>query len=291
MKILLVGPVRVNFPHAAELSFKKGLEQAGCTVETLDPNIPDQHVPNDCDAVLVFKNAYGYNDRIRAAAPISILYQPDDARFIHIRKMLGEMREHCDFLLSFDKTSARISKETFGYRLSEEMLLTADPDLYTPVEALVDADFAFVGSLGDPMAHRSRNLMVQALRGQGYRVVTSHEHDPTKVSKVYRSAKVVLNHATDVGQRFGQGYGWQQRHFEVAMTKSCLLSNENDRDELRSWCRFSSPGTLLERARELMSYTTAQRAELGESLYREAIELHSPIVRGRQIMEFISRCA
>jgi hypothetical protein len=289
VRVLLVGPVVVNFPHAAELSFKRGLEEAGAEVVTLDPNVPGQEVPR-ADAVLVFKNAYDYNDRISEVAPIRILYQPDDARYPHIGKMLQEMRPHCDHLLAFDVDSAKLGQQTCGYRLAEEMLLTADPGLYRPIDVVRDLDFVFVGSTGDPYAHMHRRSMVDYLRGWGYKVTVSHEHDPTEVSRLYSRARVVLNHATNVGQKFGQGFGWQQRHFEAAMAGACVLSNENNRGELQYWHRFSSVEGLRLLAKGLMNGDLDAR-HCAQKLRENVLTHHSPLVRGRQILDFIARCS
>jgi len=232
MIINLVGPFVVNAPFGTEIAFAKGLERIGHEANRVDPNIDREMrgIRNDADATLVFKSCVGAERYLKSLRHPIIVYQPDDARFPHIREMMLMMREYADLLLSFDPHGAHVAK-TMGYRAAETLLLTADDELYcpSPVPIERDIDVSFVGSLGDPIAHASRRRMCEIVhsesRSRGWNFQCGTTQDIPTIVDIYRRSKVVLNHATDVGQSFGWGYGLQCRHFEAGMCSTTLLSN------------------------------------------------------------------
>jgi hypothetical protein len=105
MNLNLIGPFCVNNPFGTEIAFAKGLKRMGHGVNTVDPNVESQFeaIDRDADATVVFKSCVGHEDRLLTGlrGPV-VIYQPDDARFPHIKKMMLDMRRWSDLFLSFD---------------------------------------------------------------------------------------------------------------------------------------------------------------------------------------------
>lgn len=310
MRLNLIGPFVVNAPFGTEIAFSKGLRRIGHEVVEVDPNIVGSMPDPLADVTVVFKSCVGREDEMLTGLehPI-VVYQPDDARFPHIMQMIDRMSEYSDLFLSFDAYGAEVAMER-GYRAAQTLLLTADDELYCPSPSPIerDIDVSFIGSLGDPVAHASRRRMCEIVAAEAERrgwktAFGSCQHIPT-VLDIYRRSKVVLNHATDVGQGFGQGYGLQCRHFEVAMTKTCLLSNSRPlsammmMDSFAFLPTFSSEETLIERLKELLtdqfnlSEGSIPRYEAwGDVLYHSVMKFDSPQRRAEQLVSFIERNA
>lgn len=291
MRLNLVGPFVVNSPFGTEIAFKKGLELIGHEVNAVDPNLPDQIFWDNVDATIVFKTAKEYNAMIPHLGGIKIVYQPDDFRFPHIRQMMHEMRDYCDFALSFDDTSAAAIVES-GYQHARSLLVTADPDLYKKMPSVTkDLDFVFVGSLSGDSCHASRLKMLKILQAAGFKVAYVYGlYDIPKIVELYNRAKVVLNHATDVGQQFGTGYGYQCRHFETGFSGACLLTNtELGERKIQSIVRFSDEQMLIERAKELLD-SCELRESYADNLYQEMNDFHRPEHRAAEITAFIEEC-
>jgi hypothetical protein len=107
---------------------------------------------------------------------------------------------------------------------------------------------------------------------------------------IYRRSKVVLNHATDVGQAFGTGFGLQCRFFEVGMTKTCFLTNrlhENQDDTDGCWF-FGDESEMLRVLGTLISspHITENSAE---ELYTCIRGRHMPEHRAAQFVHFMQR--
>lgn len=298
MKLNLVGPFVVNAPFGTEIAFAKGLRSIGHEVYEIDPNVDVEMrgIRNTADATVVFKSCVGSEKYLKSLTHPIIVYQPDDARFPHIREMMLSMREYADLFLSFDDYGAALAK-TMRYRSAETLLLTADPDLYcpspTPIER--DIDVSFIGSLGDPAAHSSRRKMCTIVKQeadiQGWKVVFTQCQDIPTVLDVYRRSKIVLNHATDVGQDFGFGMGLQCRHFEVGMTETCLLSNQrmgipHDAEPI-PYVMFFDEHSLISQIKYLLE--TGDWKESGKRLYDEVMLNHNPSLRAAQLVDFIER--
>lgn len=296
MRLNLVGPFHVNHPFGTEIAFSKGLKQLGVDVNEWDPNTEHGHVDPGADATLVFKNCCGKESCLdqHLRGPV-IVYQPDDARFPHIMGMMLQMRRWSELFLSFDSHSTKIAK-SMGYKVAEELLLTADPDLYSPGPEPQerDIDVSFIGSLSDPIAHASRRRMCKIVEAEadrrGWRFFYAECHDIHTVLDVYRRSKVVLNHATDVGQRFGTGFGLQCRHFEVGMTQTCLLSNTRlglREPELLPFVQFFDEYSLVSQLVHLLEDDAWRQR--GIELYEEINRTHMPVHRARQIIDFIEK--
>jgi len=306
MKLNLIGPFIVNRPFGTEIAFAKGLRQIGVEVVEVDPNIDSglEGAHGDADATVVFKSCVGNEERLRKIRHPIVVYQPDDARFPHIREMMLEMRKYADLFLSFDRHSTGIAK-TMGYRAAEELLLTADPDLYSPSPEPIerDIDISFIGSLGDPVAHASRRRMIEIARAvgekNGWNTVFGQSQDIPYVVDVYRRSKIVLNHATDVGQPFGMGFGLQCRHFEVGMTGTCLLSNSTPPSSLDEMIcpTYSDEYDLAEKIEMIMTKTYSHNGEdelplwsvYGKGLRAIICQKHMPHHRAAQLIDFIER--
>lgn len=289
MRINLCGAFVRNFPFGTELAFKKGFDRlGGHVVTTVDPSQPDQHFDPEADASVVFKNADGYYDQLDACKGKKIVYQPDDLRFSHIKDMMVMMREHCEFAFTFDDDGA-IMAESYGYKKAKKLLLTADDDLYRRIPGIKkDIDFCFVGSLSNGSNHRSRVHMINVLQRAGFNVTALHDlYDIEVLNEIYNRSKIVLNHATDVGQPFGQGFGYQCRHIEVGFTGSCLLSNKVTNDSsIENFYMFHDEESLR-RLAHILIRNSDLRQEVGELLYRELKEYHTPQIRALQMINFI----
>jgi len=304
VRLNLVGPFVVNAPFGTEIAFAKGLRRAGHIVFEIDPNIlgDSDRLDPDADATVVFKSCVGREAEIIGGLKHPVVtYQPDDARFAHIREMMLMMRRYSDLFLSFDDYGADLAK-TMGYRAAETLLLTADDELYCPSPEPVerDIDISFIGSLGDPVAHASRRRMLEVAKEladqNGWKTAFGTTQDMLTILAVYRRSKVVLNHATDVGQPFGSGFGLQCRHFEVSMTRTCLLSNVAHG---KTW----SPAFTTEAGlrHSLISLLTGEDGDLssehfGKPLWQKWAEINyqwvqnnRPEHRAQQLADFIVR--
>jgi hypothetical protein len=308
VKFNLVGPFVVNAPFGTEIAFAKGLRRIGHEVVEIDPNLDKEMVglQNTADATVVFKSCVGNERFLKSLKHPVVVYQPDDARFPHIRQMMLMMREYSDLFLSFDDHGASVAK-TMGYRAAETLLLTADDELYCPSasESQRDIDVSFIGSLGDPVAHASRRRMIEIAQDEatkrGWKTAFGTTQDIPTILDTYRRSKVVLNHATDVGQPFGTGYGLQCRHFEVAMTKTALLSNKlfgvNPYESL-SFVQFEDESSLRSLLVELVERDNPQMYDTdygrplwqiwGEYNFNWANE-NKPEHRAKELVDFIVR--
>lgn len=299
MILNLVGPFVVNAPFGTEIAFAKGLKKLGHEVNEVDPNIDHEMVglKNTADATLVFKSCVGHEKYLRSLTHPVIVYQPDDARFPHIREMMLMMRKYADYFLSFDEYSTNVAR-SMGYLKSETLLLTADSDLYCHRDLERDIDISFIGSLGDPVAHSSRRSMLQiaqrAADTHGWSTHFEVSQDIDHVVDIYNRSKVVLNHATDVGQIFATGFGLQCRHFEVGMTKTCLLTNKIldwKNDLIVNSCKiFDSQTGLVDGLFHLLNDNEdgiPLYKVFADRLYREIQEKHMPEHRASQLITFI----
>jgi hypothetical protein len=299
MRLNLVGPFIVNYPVGTEIAFSKGLKEIGHEVIAVDPYIDKEMVGlrNDADVTVVFKSCAGAEKYLSSLRHPIVVYQPDDARFPHIRQMMLEMRKYSNLFLSFDQHGADVAK-TMGYRAAETLLLTADPDLYSPSPDPVqrDVDISFVGSLGDPVAHASRMKMCRMVEAEadkrGWKVAFGQSQNMPMVIDIYRRSKIVLNHATDVGQAFGFGFGLQCRHFEVGMTKTCLLSNRRlglgeDVLETMPFIPFDDEYSLISQINYLLE--TGDWEQHGQRLYDYIQAGHTPAHRAQELVDFIKR--
>lgn len=308
----LVGPFLVNAPFGTEIAFAKGLRRIGHEVIEVDPNVDLEMrgLRNDADATVVFKSCVGAERFLKSLRHPIVVYQPDDARFPHIRQMILGMREYADLFLSFDDHGAEVAR-SMGYRAAETLLLTADDELYcpSPVPIERDIDVSFIGSMGDPVAHASRRRMceivVREAKRNGWKCVFTGGIYPGDVHKdgmgadiveIYRRSKVVLNHATDVGQPFGAGYGLQCRHFEVAMTKTCLLTNHVYNAPMWFTPSFIDEDSLIGKLSTLLSVGDESTGLDPRPLWQSWSEsnfnwaqYHLPQHRATQLIAFIER--
>lgn len=296
MKINVVGPFQVNAPFATEIAFSKGLRQIGHEVVEFDPNVDSPDVMDrQADFTLVFKNALQHNDRLLGLKNV-VLYQPDDLRFPHIQAMVSEMRRYSDHLITFRKIpEAEIDVRYFlrqiGFKSTSPLAVTADPDIYYPEEVEKDVDFCFVGSMGDMRCHWQRHSMVEMLRIKGYKVLYGQTQDLDEIRRAYNRSKVVINHASDNQLPFGLGYGYQCRHFEVGLTRGCLLSNQvldDDPQFIENFVRFGGDQEFRELA-DMLIADDEWRDIMSSKLYDEVMERHSPAVRARQLVEILER--
>lgn len=289
MKINVVGPVKRNFPFGTEIAFMKGFMRLGHDVAGIDPSEQTVPVHTDPDFTLIFKTGHGMNEHLSRLPGPKIVYQPDDLRFVHIQQLMREMRSVCDYALTFDDDGAKeVIKDGYGYKAAQTLLLTADDELYRPLGIPKDLDFVFIGSLGGDRSHASRRRMIQILHGAGFKVSFAESYDMDFIVKSYNRAKVILNHATDVGQQFGSGFGYQCRHFEAGMTRSCLLSNGliGTTHRLGGWQDFLSEKDLLNQAHLLMQESN-RRQVFADDLYQEIRQKHMPEHRAAEVIQFV----
>ena len=291
MRWNLIGAFRRNFPFGTEIAFQKGLEKIGESVTTIDPSYPDQKFDESADVTVVFKwlDPGPYRDALSRIGGKKIVYQPDDLRFPHIKQMMIDMRQVCDHTFTFDEDGSMLARK-YGYGFSRRLLLTADNTLYRHRHGMQkDIDVCFVGSLSNGPSHASRMRMIEVVRKMsGVKLVVANElFDIGKICELYNRSKIVLNHATDVGQPFGHGYGYQCRHFEAGFTKACVLSNSIDNEkELNSVCVFDDEESLKESVDNLIRVDIT-REIFAEGLYRELYDSHLPEHRAAEMLEFV----
>lgn len=295
MRWNIVGAFIRNNPFGTEIAFRKGLERIGETVTVVDPGYPDQKFDEAPDVTLVFKwvDPGPYRDKIVSLPGKKVIYQVDDLRFPHIKQMMLEMRSVCNNALTFDQDGANLALE-YGYDSGQSLLLTADNLLYRHIPGMQkDIDVSFVGSLSNGPNHASRMRMIQLVKGiPGLRVVIASElFDIGKLCEIYNRSKVVLNHATDVGQPFGHGYGYQCRHFEAGFTKTCILSNAIDNDKTLEghFATFRTEDELVKNLQSLLdpSPLNFYREYFATSLYNELNRRHLPEHRAREMVQFV----
>lgn len=292
MRINLVGAFIRNAPFGTEIAFKKGFLRLGeHLVNCIDDSQPGQVWDYEADVTVVFKWMQDYWKDLEMCKGKKIVYQPDDLRFPHIKQMMQAMRKYCDFAFTFDDDGAKLALD-YGYRKAERLLLTADDELYRPLPGIEkDIDVSFVGSLTGGQNHRSRMKMCQivgSMPGVKTKFV-SDLYDIEELNRIYNRSKIVLNHATDVGQPFGHGYGYQCRHFEAGFTRACILSNKVDNEqELKCIATFRDEKSLVQSVHDLLEMADV-REGLAQHLYEELMACHKPEHRAVQMIEFIGR--
>ncbi len=289
MRINLVGAFIRNAPFATETASKKGFRRlAEHLVNCIHHSRPGQIWDYAADVTGVFKWMQDYWRDLEMCKGKKIVYQPDDLRFPHIKQMMQQIRKYCDFAFTFDDDGARLALE-YGYKKAQRLLLTADDELYRPMpEVEKDIDVCFVGSLTGGQNHRSRMKMCQVVSSMGLKTkFVSDLYDMDELVRTYNRSKIVLNHATDVGQPFGHGYGYQCRHFEAGFTKSCVLSNIvlNER-ELENIEEFGSEAELIGRIKYLLDNPAMIKAS-AQGLYSELMMAHKPEHRAIEMLRFI----
>lgn len=289
MNINLVGAFIRNAPFGTEIAFQRGFERlGGHKLNIIDPDCSNQQFMLDADFTLIFKTAKEYNCILEDVSGIKIVYQPDDLRFPHIQTMMKEMLQYCDYALTFDNSGAELAKE-IGYKDANELLLIANNKLYKQINCNKDIEISFVGSLSMGASHASRVKMLDILVTAGYNVQYMHdEYSIDKIVEVYNRSKIVLNHATDVGQNFGEGYGYQCRHFEVGLTNSCLLSNSliNDGKGPSCFVTFDSEQDLVQKV-DMLLKDEKLRKVYANALYEELYKEHLPEHRVQELLNII----
>lgn len=289
MKLNLIGPFKVNAPFATEIAFAKGLRANGHTVVEFDPNLDDPAaIDRDADFTVVFKTALRHNDHLLGLRNV-VLYQPDDLRFSHIREMVLMMRRYSEHLIVFRDYGEGFPPETNEFNTVSVLPVTADPDLYyhEPFTER-DIDFCFIGSLGSS-AHWQRLRMRAILESLGHRVVFGSTNDVSVIRRMYGRSKIVVNHASDEDLPFGSGYGYQCRHFEVGMTRSCLLSNfvlDDVPKLIDGYVPFRDEAQFIDRAQHLLE-DGLLREHYSSALYSDVITRHSPSVRAGQLVRIL----
>lgn len=291
MRINLVGAFIRNFPFGTEIAFKKGFDRlGGHRVTVADSSYEDQILDESADVTVVFKtlDRPEYWDKLARLGGAKVVYQPDDSKFGHIQQMMSELRKYCDFALTFDDDGAAVAR-SMGYVDAAPLIVTADPDIYKPLHGVKkDIDISFVGSLTGGFNHASRKKMLDLLTSTGFRVVYANDiFDPNVIAQIYNRSKIVLNHATDVGQLFGTGYGYQCRHFEVGFTHSCLLSNTVfGTQRVKGFATFDGASTLLHQANQLLMDADLRQLYADE-LYEDMVENHKPEKRAAEMVSLL----
>ncbi len=292
MIINVVGPFEVNAPFATEIAFAKGLRGIGHTVVEFDPNTDNPDVMDrSADTTIVFKSALTHNDSLRGLRNV-VLFQPDDPRFPHIQGMLDEMRPYTNKLLLFRSLRPGAPEDHAPFAGRDwrigSISVTADPELYRPLERPKVIDFCFIGSLSDPRCHWQRHEMIGWLADRGYRVHAEHTRDMARMMELINSSRVVLNHSAEPGElTFGKGLGYQCRHFEVGFAGGCLLSNRvlvgSHSPPVQGFCEFDSWADFREKAVWLIENELA-RAHYARSLAVDVFVNHRPTLRAKELI-------
>ncbi|MHA2045890.1 MAG: hypothetical protein ACW99G_13930 [Candidatus Thorarchaeota archaeon] len=286
----MIGSFIRNAPFGTEIAFAKGLLELGIDVATWDPSRNGtNHWHEAPDAVIMFKDhgekAHQAIRLNKAKGAIAIEYQPDDIRAPGIKGMMKDLLGLCDYAFTFDESGAAVA-EDLGYKKAMKLLVTADPEIYRPLDEEKHWDFCFIGSMSHPTSHASRRKMIDILHNAGYKVYVGNTFDPIEINRMYNQSKVVINHATDVGQPFGHGYGYQCRHFEAGMSGAAFLSNcllDKDHDGPSYFTAFFGEDDLLRSAKvALDNYVTN-----GKRYHEHIMRVHRPKDRAEEIIEFI----
>lgn len=291
MKINMVGAFKRNAPFGTEIAFQKGFHRIGeYDVNCIDPSYPNQQFNYDADVTIIFKYIEQPEYKIQLAKTngLKFVYQPDDLRFPHIKQMMKEMLSYCDHALTFDNDGASLAL-SYGYKSARRLLLTADNELYKPTKNAKVIDVCFIGSLGAGNNHDGRRRMVEYVsKMRGIKFLFNNSiYDIARLNSLYNSSKIVLNHATDVGQPFGHGYGYQCRHFEVGMTKTCLLSNKVDNENiLKGFHEFKNEVELGDKIWYLLKHNEQARQESAEELYEDIMNNHLPEHRATELIDY-----
>lgn len=308
MKWNIVGAFVRNDPFGTEIAFRKGLERIGETVNVYDPSRPPDLFPldQDADVTLIFKylDPGHARDMIKLFRGVKVLYQVDDLRFPHIQQMMNDMRDTCNHALTFDEDGARLARR-MGYR-AQRLLLTADNQLYKPIPGVVkDIDVSFVGSLSHGANHVSRMRMCQRVQDfadyqnrlhaeapqwhKPFKFFVANElFDIPKINEIYNRSKIVLNHATDVGQPFGHGYGYQCRHFEAGFAGACVLSNVVVNDNaIQNFYTYDSEETMMSILISLLAHPEDYQ-RVGDALHAELTANHTPEHRAQELVKFVT---
>jgi spore maturation protein CgeB len=290
MRLNIIGAFIRNNPFGTEIAFKKGFERlGGHQLTCIDTSYPNQSWDYDADATIVFKWMENYWHDLVMCKGKKIVYQPDDLRFPHIKQMMQSMRKYCDFAFTFDDDGAKLALQ-YGYKKAQRLLLTADDELYRPLpDVKKDIDVSFVGSLTGGGNHRGRMRMCQLVDSiPGIKTAfVNGLYDIEELNKIYNRSKIVLNHATDVGQPFGHGYGYQCRHFEAGFTKACVLSNHVDNENMLTMVeQFHDEKSLIGKINMLLS-NEEYRTSRGIGLYQELMTSHKPEHRAAEMIRFI----
>lgn len=286
----LIGGFVRNNPFGTEIAFRKGLERLGEKVTIVDPqrHETNQKLDESADFTVIFKwlDNSPLRETIKDLGGKKIIYQVDDLRFQHIKQMMVDMRDTCSAAFTFDRGGADLARQ-FGYGFSRNLLLTADNNLYRKIPNMQkDIDVCFVGSMSNGSNHASRMKMVEIVKKMGLRFVcVSDIFDIGKINEIYNRSKIVLNHATDVGQGFGSGYGYQCRHFEAGFAGSFVLSNCVDDDIIKNIAFFNDEENLVKNIRFWLSENKLRNAK-ADALYDELYASHLPEHRASQLIEF-----
>lgn len=298
MRVNLVGPFVANHPFGTEIAFRKGFQALGHETFVSDPNVVGDldGLEEDVNLTLVFKSCLGQEGALRRIRGPKVLYQPDDTAFPHIREMVASMRRYCDHFLAFDERGAEYGRRV-GFRNSGWLALTADPDIYYPedTEHSEPIDISFIGSLGDPVAHASRRRMVgmaqELAQTYGWRTCFREGiRDVNAIRNIYSRSRLVLNHATDVGQAFGGGYGLQCRHFEVGLCRTPLLTNLLMSGDVGMWPHycFSDERTFVDILRRCLEAPPEELEDVGTRAYNEILRDHTPARRVLELLEMMA---
>jgi hypothetical protein len=130
--------------------------------------------------------------------------------------------------------------------------------------------------------------MLKIVQNMGLKLVVANElFDIGKICELYNRSKIVLNHATDVGQPFGQGFGYQCRHFEAGFCHTTVLSNKIVNDEtLKYVAQFSNETELVDCVKKILGSRGLQYT-LADGLYNELNAKHLPEHRAQEMVEFV----
>jgi hypothetical protein len=288
----MIGAFKRNAPFGTEIAFQKGFERVGgCSLNCIDPSYKGYKFDYDADVTIVFKYIEDPEYKVELAKTngLKFVYQPDDLRFNHIKLMMQEMLAYCKHALTFDDDGAELAK-SYGYKSARRLLLTADNKLYKPLKnTLKSIDVCFIGSVGGGENHAGRRRMIDIVSKMRDIKFMWHNsvYDIQRLNAIYNSSKIVLNHATDVGQPFGQGYGYQCRHFEVGMTKTCLLSNKVVNENcLKGFREFSNEEELKDSINYLLRHNKDAVSHSAEELYKDIIDNHLPEHRALELLKY-----
>ena len=253
-----------NSPWGTEHAFAKYLQADGHTVTRVHTGETDFSFDRDADVSVCFKDVKDrVADELLKFRGVKVVFQPDDIRFPDTREDMSYMRQLCDHALVFEPDGIGVATDELGYKRVARVMIPVDADIYRPnVNFAKVFDVCFVGNMSREPRHASRWKMRRIIAEElpNVRSVFMTQFGVSVINQWYNQSRIVLHHATDVGQEFGTGYGYQSRHFEAGYSGACVLSNEVLNEERMPGLNvFTSERDLVSQVRRLLKDDTWKR--------------------------------
>lgn len=286
MKLNLIsgGWIR-NSPWGTEHAFEKGLlrlnHQVNRVMKGGSTSFPD------ADVNVIFKHVETDFDRdelFHSSLPC-IIYQPDDMRFPHIHEEMKSMVDLCVAAVIFEPDGVKTALE-MGFPYATRIMLPVDDEIWRPLPVPKVLDACFIANFSNEPCHESRRWARDIINEMGLRSIVMSSFDIPQIVHLYNSSKIVIHHATDVGQGFGFGYGYQSRHFEAGFTGACVLSNAVVNElNIPVMYLYNSPETFRDKIHDILRNEYWRQS--GFRLLATMNNFHKSEHRAQELIDFI----